>query len=162
MIPATRRVTPGSLTIVRNVQGRQVARNTLRTRTGRSGENLIVAQHDRGSFQHTRGFSQTTPSWTSLNFVLQPKEKGDIAKREDKNGDSLGRPEHAVISTFDLFSIGGPYPYLTLSRLSSQTPNCYVLVGPSSSHTVGPMRAGNIFINDLRDLGILERVRNVS
>ncbi|KAJ7281745.1 L-serine ammonia-lyase [Mycena rebaudengoi] len=34
------------------------------------------------------------------------------------------RPEHAVISTFDLFSIG---------------------VGPSSSHTVGPMRAGKIF-----------------
>ncbi|RXW23979.1 hypothetical protein EST38_g1890 [Candolleomyces aberdarensis] len=46
------------------------------------------------------------------------------------------RPEHAVISAFDLFSIG---------------------VGPSSSHTVGPMRAGRIFINDLKDLGLLEK-----
>ncbi|KIY52904.1 L-serine ammonia-lyase [Fistulina hepatica ATCC 64428] len=46
------------------------------------------------------------------------------------------RPEHAVISTFDLFSIG---------------------VGPSSSHTVGPMRAGKIFITDLKELELLEK-----
>ncbi|KXN89382.1 L-serine dehydratase 2 [Leucoagaricus sp. SymC.cos] len=46
-------------------------------------------------------------------------------------------PEHAVISTFDLFSIG---------------------VGPSSSHTVGPMRAGRIFITDLKELNLLEKV----
>ncbi|KAI0343147.1 L-serine ammonia-lyase [Trametopsis cervina] len=44
--------------------------------------------------------------------------------------------EHAVISAFDLFSIG---------------------VGPSSSHTVGPMRAGKIFINDLIELGLLDK-----
>ncbi|TEB36475.1 L-serine ammonia-lyase [Coprinellus micaceus] len=49
-------------------------------------------------------------------------------------------PEHAVISTFDLFSIG---------------------VGPSSSHTVGPMRAGKIFINDLKEMGLLEKVKTV-
>ncbi|KAK0488849.1 serine dehydratase alpha chain-domain-containing protein [Armillaria novae-zelandiae] len=49
-------------------------------------------------------------------------------------------PEHAVISAFDLFSIG---------------------VGPSSSHTVGPMRAGKIFINDLKELQLLEKVRTV-
>lgn len=50
------------------------------------------------------------------------------------------RPEHAVISTFDLFSIG---------------------VGPSSSHTVGPMRAGKIFINDLLVLGLLDKVKTI-
>ncbi|KAH6885546.1 L-serine dehydratase [Coprinopsis sp. MPI-PUGE-AT-0042] len=33
--------------------------------------------------------------------------------------------------------------------------------GPSSSHTVGPMRAGKIFINDLRDLGLLDKVKTV-
>ncbi|KAI0349652.1 L-serine ammonia-lyase [Trametes cingulata] len=48
--------------------------------------------------------------------------------------------EHAVISAFDLFSIG---------------------VGPSSSHTVGPMRAGKIFIGDLEALGLLEKVKTV-
>ncbi|KAF8801264.1 L-serine ammonia-lyase [Phlegmacium glaucopus] len=48
--------------------------------------------------------------------------------------------EHAVISTFDLFSIG---------------------VGPSSSHTVGPMRAARIFITDLKELSLLEKVRTV-
>ena len=44
---------------------------------------------------------------------------------------------HAVVSTFDLFSIG---------------------VGPSSSHTVGPMRAAKIFITDLRDHNVLDKV----
>ncbi|KAF8557804.1 L-serine ammonia-lyase [Imleria badia] len=50
------------------------------------------------------------------------------------------KPGHAVISTFDLFSIG---------------------VGPSSSHTVGPMRAGKIFITDLKELGLLDQVRTI-
>ncbi|KAI9290696.1 L-serine ammonia-lyase [Neoconidiobolus thromboides FSU 785] len=45
---------------------------------------------------------------------------------------------HAVVSTFDLFSIG---------------------VGPSSSHTVGPMRAGKIFISDLVKHQVLEKVQ---
>ena len=31
-------------------------------------------------------------------------------------------------------------------------------MGPSSSHTVGPMRAGKIFIGDLEALGLLEKV----
>ncbi|KAJ7576787.1 L-serine ammonia-lyase [Mycena floridula] len=47
---------------------------------------------------------------------------------------------HAVISTFDLFSIG---------------------VGPSSSHTVGPMRASSIFIKDLEELNLLQKVKTV-
>ncbi|TNY18658.1 L-serine ammonia-lyase [Rhodotorula diobovata] len=51
--------------------------------------------------------------------------------------DVLPRAEHAVISAFDLFSIG---------------------VGPSSSHTVGPMRAAKIFVEDLHRLGLLDRV----
>ncbi|KAI1121366.1 L-serine ammonia-lyase [Nemania abortiva] len=48
--------------------------------------------------------------------------------------------EHAVISTFDLFSIG---------------------IGPSSSHTVGPMRAGNIFVADLKAAGLLHKVHKI-
>lgn len=37
---------------------------------------------------------------------------------------------------------------------------CWVCsVGPSSSHTVGPMRAGKIFIADLKELQMLEKVR---
>ncbi|SNX81343.1 related to L-serine dehydratase 1 [Melanopsichium pennsylvanicum] len=48
--------------------------------------------------------------------------------------------EHAVISTFDLFSVG---------------------IGPSSSHTVGPMRAGVIFVSDLADQNLLDRVHTI-
>jgi hypothetical protein len=38
------------------------------------------------------------------------------------------------------------------------TPSSRQIVGPSSSHTVGPMRAGKIFINDLLVLGLLDKV----
>ncbi|KAI0178574.1 L-serine dehydratase [Hypoxylon sp. FL1284] len=48
--------------------------------------------------------------------------------------------EHAVISAFDLFSIG---------------------IGPSSSHTVGPMRAGGIFVADLVEAGLLDKVHKI-
>lgn len=48
--------------------------------------------------------------------------------------------EHAVISMFDLFSIG---------------------IGPSSSHTVGPMRAGAIFVHDLRKSALIESVARI-
>ncbi|KAF5383731.1 hypothetical protein D9615_003688 [Tricholomella constricta] len=62
-----------------------------------------------------------------------------LKPQEDEYPDSPPRqiPEHAVISTFDLFSIG---------------------VGPSSSHTVGPMRAGKIFIKDLEELELTLKV----
>ncbi|CAL1714813.1 unnamed protein product [Somion occarium] len=76
------------------------------------------------------------------------KDEDEIQQRESEEDleeeVSLNRPqdqhEHAVISAFDLFSIG---------------------VGPSSSHTVGPMRAGKIFINDLEELNLLEKVKTV-
>ncbi|KAI0272658.1 serine dehydratase alpha chain-domain-containing protein [Gloeopeniophorella convolvens] len=84
-----------------------------------------------------RCFSRTVPSRTSGLLSISAQENSDA----DSNIEiELEKPEHAVISTFDLFSIG---------------------VGPSSSHTVGPMRAGKIFINDLLELGMLEKVRTV-
>ncbi|MFO2462133.1 L-serine ammonia-lyase [Pseudomonas sp. 15FMM2] len=45
-----------------------------------------------------------------------------------------------AISVFDLFKIG---------------------IGPSSSHTVGPMRAAALFVQGLRDRGLLERVQRI-
>ena len=45
-----------------------------------------------------------------------------------------------AVSTFDLFKIG---------------------IGPSSSHTVGPMRAANLFVAALRESGTLAAVRRV-
>jgi L-serine deaminase len=65
----------------------------------------------------------------------------DTAGGEEGTGtySEAGR-EHAVISTFDLFSIG---------------------IGPSSSHTVGPMRAGNIFIADLDEAKLLPKVNRI-
>ncbi|KAI5894971.1 L-serine ammonia-lyase [Schizophyllum commune H4-8] len=71
-----------------------------------------------------------------------PRAYSSLVSLKNKPSDGSERqlPEHAVISTFDLFSIG---------------------VGPSSSHTVGPMRAGKIFVTDLREMGVLDRVKTV-
>ena len=158
ILAATRRVTSGSLAVVRNPRGRQVASKTC----GTGGDNATVAQLGGRKFQQTRGFSQTRPSRSALNSALQPKEKGNTVRDEGKNEDPLSRPEHAVISTFDLFSIGGPCSHPPPYHRNFNSQCCGVLVGPSSSHTVGPMRAGNIFISDLRGLGILERVCTMS
>jgi len=75
--------------------------------------------------------------------TLSRRVTEDPTEGHEKLADSTNeddKPEHAVISTFDLFSIG---------------------VGPSSSHTVGPMRAGKIFINDLKELDLLDKVHTV-
>ena len=104
MIPATRRTAASCLTISCKAQGRQFA-----LRAGISvGCHHIAVQHDGVRPQQTRGFSQTTPSLSTLNPVPLRKGERDV-KSDVKNEDPLGRPEHAVISTFDLFSIGGPY-----------------------------------------------------
>ncbi|TFY72303.1 hypothetical protein EVG20_g708 [Dentipellis fragilis] len=83
-----------------------------------------------------RALSTTHHRRSSLNALASKALDED----KDSTAGELARPEHAVISTFDLFSIG---------------------VGPSSSHTVGPMRAGKIFINDLQELNLLEKVKTV-
>lgn len=58
----------------------------------------------------------------------------------DEGTYSEANNEHAVISTFDLFSVG---------------------IGPSSSHTVGPMRAGKIFLADLVTADLLQKVDRI-
>jgi len=67
-------------------------------------------------------------------------QKNDSPDDEETGTYSEADHEHAVISTFDLFSIG---------------------IGPSSSHTVGPMRAGNIFVADLVEAKLLHRVHKI-
>lgn len=99
----------------------------------------------------TRGAVLRDPVGPS-KFALAKEKKQDAS--EDGG---VPRPEHAVISTFDLFSIGGTCTFLVHSTRWVEVDGIW-LVGPSSSHTVGPMRAGKIFIADLRDLGLLEKV----
>ena len=112
-----------------------------------------------------RCFSQSVPRF-SLHLAAAAESKKEGDRRELSTGsasagdaEEKARPEHAVISTFDLFSIGGTFV------LSSPIINdkfralfSFSTVGPSSSHTVGPMRAGKIFINDLLELDLLDKV----
>jgi L-serine deaminase len=76
-----------------------------------------------------------------LNTKTAANSDGKDGNDEAETGTySEADHEHAVISTFDLFSIG---------------------IGPSSSHTVGPMRAGNIFVADLIEAGLLQKVNKI-
>ncbi|KAH8093733.1 L-serine ammonia-lyase [Cristinia sonorae] len=92
-----------------------------------------------------RAFHPGPPISSLLSRKLKSSD-GDVSvppPPTDTGADSIGaheQSEHAVISAFDLFSIG---------------------VGPSSSHTVGPMRAGKIFINDLLEHGVLDKVKSL-
>ncbi|KAI1761762.1 serine dehydratase alpha chain-domain-containing protein [Hypoxylon sp. FL1150] len=82
----------------------------------------------------------------SARLLSQVRHLSVTATSSDANEDaqsgtySEADHEHAVISTFDLFSIG---------------------IGPSSSHTVGPMRAGGIFVADLAEAGLLDKVHKI-
>lgn len=83
----------------------------------------------------------TAPIWrharhlnTASSITPEDREDADLGTYSEADH------EHAVISMFDLFSIG---------------------IGPSSSHTVGPMRAGNIFVTDLLEAGLLEHVHKI-
>ncbi|EFQ30456.1 L-serine ammonia-lyase [Colletotrichum graminicola M1.001] len=73
-------------------------------------------------------------------FVSTAQRRNEAEDEEDTGSYSEADHEHAVISTFDLFSIG---------------------IGPSSSHTVGPMRAGNIFVADLAEANLLHKVNKI-
>ncbi|KAI0481379.1 serine dehydratase alpha chain-domain-containing protein [Xylariaceae sp. FL0804] len=82
-------------------------------------------------------------SWRELQNrpLTSSSARLDSSEEEQQTGTySEADTEHAVISTFDLFSIG---------------------IGPSSSHTVGPMRAGNIFVADLVEAGLLPKVNKI-
>ncbi|RDB20821.1 L-serine dehydratase [Hypsizygus marmoreus] len=93
----------------------------------------------RLSLWNTRGRLPTTVLSRNAS-KLALKRDDNPHQHSQPHAPAQQLPEHAVISTFDLFSIG---------------------VGPSSSHTVGPMRAGKIFIADLKELGLLEEVRTL-
>jgi len=87
----------------------------------------LCAHREQWPAQHVRFFS-TRKSGTEND---EDAQTGTYSEADH---------EHAVISTFDLFSIG---------------------IGPSSSHTVGPMRAGNIFVTDLLEAGLLHKVHRI-
>ena len=82
----------------------------------------------------------TLVSWPRGLRRLSTTQRKQYTEDEDSSTYGEADHEHAVISTFDLFSIG---------------------IGPSSSHTVGPMRAGNIYVADLVEANLLHKVNRI-
>ncbi|EMD38868.1 hypothetical protein CERSUDRAFT_92905 [Gelatoporia subvermispora B] len=119
----------------------------------------VATQHAPSKARHAtpasvRAFSSSAFRKAPTNTLARAKDEKDeeAERRADEDAGAIPteelttvglhaqQTEHAVISAFDLFSIG---------------------VGPSSSHTVGPMRAGKIFFTDLVELGVLDKVQTV-
>jgi L-serine deaminase len=98
-----------------------------RTCLKRQGERIWIAPRPASNFGLVRPFSCTSRAYLTKDHAPTAVTSGI-------------QHEHAVISTFDLFSVG---------------------IGPSSSHTVGPMRAANIFLTDLLDSSVLQKVCKV-
>lgn len=96
----------------------------------------------RSSVERDTGYAPGTKHQASLYRRFNTSSTGnpDAGDGEETGSYSEADHEHAVISTFDLFSIG---------------------IGPSSSHTVGPMRAGNIFVTDLVEADLLQKVNKI-
>lgn len=77
------------------------------------------------------------PQYKQFKMMSTTANTSTVNKDDEQ---PVSNDHHAVVSTFDLFSIG---------------------VGPSSSHTVGPMRAAKIFITDLKELNVLDKVHTL-
>ncbi|ORX37449.1 serine dehydratase alpha chain-domain-containing protein [Kockovaella imperatae] len=110
---------------------RSISRSSLQCQTTGSRPRLseaarwqtiqrLHAAQGQGSNRFVRYQSSSTTSSTLIPLGLPPPPPPPPP--------ATPLPLHAVISTFDLFSIG---------------------IGPSSSHTVGPMRAAKIFTHSL-------------
>ncbi|WAQ88117.1 hypothetical protein PtA15_9A242 [Puccinia triticina] len=113
----------------------------------------LPPKDDQQASQPPAKDSPSHPPSSALSLFHSQPCSTELAKEEDdilpEYLHSEGLPaltskpadkKHAVVSTFDLFSIG---------------------IGPSSSHTVGPMRAAKIFTNDLKEAGVLDRVKTL-
>ncbi|OLN87730.1 L-serine dehydratase 2 [Colletotrichum chlorophyti] len=94
----------------------------------------------RGIRQSTLTGTKVESLRTQRSFTSTARRANAVEDEEETGSYSEADHEHAVISTFDLFSIG---------------------IGPSSSHTVGPMRAGNIFVADLAEANLLHKVNKI-
>ncbi|KAH8895545.1 L-serine ammonia-lyase [Thozetella sp. PMI_491] len=148
--------------------GKSQQHNTMR----RAGRQTLGSLCGTGSAAPLRLWSHLRPTSSQLTPVEPGPRKStrEWRRRESMPGPASARPaqtrrmstaasasdgidddaqsgtyseadhEHAVISTFDLFSVG---------------------IGPSSSHTVGPMRAGNIFVADLVEASLLDQVHKI-
>ncbi|KAI0924039.1 hypothetical protein AcV5_009402 [Taiwanofungus camphoratus] len=153
------------LAAVRRTSTRTHLRSSVAPPSKSSSAPRTTSHRLRGN-PSVRLFSTSRCRKNPTNTVArQAKEdEADLDALPSHESNSVGlheqQSEHAVISAFDLFSIGG-------------TLNCFcgdiwdkgiheeMALGPSSSHTVGPMRAGKIFITDLVELGLLEKIKTV-
>ncbi|KAJ1990036.1 hypothetical protein GGI25_002358 [Coemansia spiralis] len=118
----------------------------LRIRTGHLAASPLQSTLHRNRTVMNMSFAATNShrrnlSTTSAAPQAEPQPSNDHgkAKPDDRSAEEEST-NHAVVSTFDLFSVG---------------------VGPSSSHTVGPMRAGKIFVQDLVDHNVLKKVASI-
>ncbi|KAH7161754.1 L-serine ammonia-lyase [Dactylonectria macrodidyma] len=116
------------------------ARFYQRARASEAARAITDRQSVGRRSQSALGVQKTQLSATRAFSTRASENADDNGEHDDTGTYSEADHEHAVISAFDLFSIG---------------------IGPSSSHTVGPMRAGNIFVADLVEADLLRKVHKI-
>ncbi|KAK1638070.1 L-serine ammonia-lyase [Colletotrichum phormii] len=138
--------------IQRLAQLRGASSSARRASTRLAGPSYTTLSANNPTTRHQIRHTERSSPAVAVAFtgLLSKRLFGSTAQRrnesaaaedeEDAGSYSEADHEHAVISTFDLFSIG---------------------IGPSSSHTVGPMRAGNIFVADLAEANLLHKVNKI-
>ncbi|TEA10229.1 L-serine dehydratase [Colletotrichum sidae] len=118
---------------------RNIAISSLGSRCRASSSSAVNAA-TAGNAKRTAASYASLGTHTRRLLSTTARRRNDAEDEEETGSYSEADHEHAVISTFDLFSIG---------------------IGPSSSHTVGPMRAGNIFVADLAEANLLHKVNKI-
>ncbi|TIB95585.1 L-serine ammonia-lyase [Wallemia mellicola] len=120
----------------------RISRSTHAAFSTRSSTSASAFGRTRASLlSEISGTSGYFPNNRRLATVATAQSSNQSTQPESQTSENTPpKTEHAVISTFDLFSIG---------------------FGPSSSHTCGPLRAARIFVNDLADNGVLEQAHSL-
>ena len=104
-----------------------------RSRLGRSHNRSVMPSRPRSlQLDKTSGIPMGSPSQSPLILI------GRTAESLDEEIDSRGNHEAAFTSVLDVFKIG---------------------VGPSSSHTMGPMLAASRFLDLVASKGLVDRTR---
>ncbi|KAJ1920841.1 hypothetical protein H4219_001078 [Mycoemilia scoparia] len=120
---------------IRSLSAQRLFSSISSTRSMLAGRWPSKAVASTGSISSLNKTNASSSLWKAASLAQQKAFQSTstsvskVEEEEKQENQEQEKTHHAVVSTFDLFSIG---------------------IGPSSSHTVGPMRAARIFVATIK------------